>query len=67
MSPIALHPDPTAMDFDDPLDQGETNAGAFGPHIQFIEKTEDAFMIFRSNSHAIVHHVKDGLVLLVTR
>ena len=62
---FALEPDPPTMDFDDPFYQGESHTRALGFDIQFIEEAKDAFVVLRSNAHAVVPDIEDRFPLFL--
>jgi hypothetical protein len=59
---FAFQPDPAAVKFDDAFYKGKPNAGAFAIGVELFKETEDAFMIFMGNAHAVIADVEDGLV-----
>ena len=54
-----FHPDPSAVHFDNPLDQGEPDAGAVDLWVQFIEQSEDTLVEFRGDADPIIAYKKD--------
>ena len=65
-SHFALDPNPAAVDFDNPLDQGKPNACAFGVCIQLVEQAENAVMVNEVNADAIVRDIENRLIIFIS-
>src|SRR5215467_13746372 len=60
--PGRFDPDTPAMHLDNPLDQGQTDAGAVAGPIQALEETKDLLVITWRNPYAIITDITDGLL-----
>lgn len=59
---FAFQPDSAVVKFNDAFYEGEPNTSAFAIGVEFFKETEDAFMIFMGDAHAVIADVEDGFV-----
>ena len=62
-----LHPDAAAVNFHDPLYQGQADARPFRLAIKLFEQVESLFLMPRINSDAVVPDIEDDLVTALLR
>src|SRR5262249_6167897 len=55
-------PDTSTVHLNNPLDQGQADAGAVAGYIQAFEEAKDLLMMAWRNPYAIIAHITDGLL-----
>ena len=56
---LGLYPDCPAMDFDNTLDEGESNSRPFARGIQFFEQSKNSRPVGLFDTHTIIFHKND--------